>query len=100
MQLGKLIRHFCWQARDSHLYCFGLNAGNTLFISCHSLLAVAILIALISTLNLTSCAYSLLVSDVQIVYTSGNMLDSAIIGLKIVTTLSTVLTIWFALYMV
>ena len=72
------VRPFCWQARDSHLYCFGIDAGNTLFISCHPLLAITILVAITFTLYLTSCAYDLLVNAIQIVYTSADMLDSAI----------------------
>lgn len=72
------VRHLCWQARDSHLYCFGVDTGNTLFISCHPLLAVAILVAIIFTLNLISCAYALLVNAIQIGFISSNRLDSAI----------------------
>jgi len=79
MKIDRLnARHFCWQARDSHLYCFGVDAGSTLFISCNPLLAVMILVAIIFTLNLTSCACDLLVNAIQIVYISGNRLDSAI----------------------
>lgn len=72
------VRHFCWQAGDSHLCCFGVDAGNTLFTLCRPLLAVAILVAIIFILNLSSCAYDLLVNAIQTAYTSGDMLDSSI----------------------
>lgn len=71
-------------------------------ISWHPLLAVAVLVPIIFTLNLTSCAYYLVVNAIQIVSTSGDMLvaDDYCKGLKTVITLSTIRTIWFALYMV
>lgn len=72
------FRHFCWQAIDNHLYCFGVDAGNILFMSWHPLLAVAILVAIIFTLKLPSCAYDLLANAIWIVYISVNRLDSAI----------------------
>lgn len=76
------VRHFCWQARDSHLYYFDVGTGNTLFNSCQQLLAIAVLVAIISTLNLTSCAYDPPVNPIPIVSASGGVLDAAITKLS------------------